>query len=162
MVTVLNEVIWLSVDLVIAVLHWLVDHHWCSSEIPSWGRFSSCLSHLWSHRYSGLSHVRQTLQTVSFVGNARIFITRFSYFGIIWALCPISSPFKADGLLICHGDGLVVMTWPKYRVSDIINNCHLGRAGLGNLSLYKDYLWCRLWVASIIFHSLSSDSWLIN
>lgn len=123
MVTVFNEVIRLSVDLVVAVLHWLVDHHWRSSEISWRGTLSSCLSHLWSHCYGGLSHVRQTLQTVSFIGSARIFITRFSYFGIIWALCSISTPFKADGLLICHGDGLVVITWPKYRVSGIINNC---------------------------------------
>lgn len=38
------------------VLHWLVDHHWCSSEISWRGRVSSCLSHLWGHRYSGVSH----------------------------------------------------------------------------------------------------------
>lgn len=43
----------------VVVFYWLVDHHWCSSEIPRWGSVSSCLSHLWGHRYGGLSHVRK-------------------------------------------------------------------------------------------------------
>lgn len=47
----------------VAVLHWLVDHNRRSSEISWRGNVPSRLSHLWSHRHSGLPHVRQTLQT---------------------------------------------------------------------------------------------------
>lgn len=47
-----------NVNVLVAVLHGLVDHYWCSSDLSSGGRFPSCLSHLWGHSYCGLSHVR--------------------------------------------------------------------------------------------------------
>lgn len=66
--------IWHACWWFVAVLHWLVDHNRRSSEISCWGRLSSCLSHLWSHRYSGLSHVRHTLKTLSVTGNVKVWV----------------------------------------------------------------------------------------
>lgn len=57
----------LTRHVVFAVFHRLVDHHWRSSEISYWGRVSSCISHLWSHRHCGLSHVRQTFPDCSYL-----------------------------------------------------------------------------------------------
>lgn len=88
----------LTVVLVLAVLHWLVDHHRCSSEVSSGGGISSCLSHLWSHRYSGLSHVRHTLQTVSVTGNVRFFITGFGCLLLLNPKPPSSGLFSAYGV----------------------------------------------------------------
>lgn len=107
----------------VAVLHWLVDHNWRSSEISRWSRFSSCLSHLWRHRYSGFPHVRQILQNLSVeLLNIWCFLTKCFIFyelnTISWPLCGVSVRY---GILLrmLVSDQWLVSEWGWSLVWDV-------------------------------------------
>lgn len=125
-----------------------MDHHWCSCEISWTGGVSSRLSHVWSYRYSGLSHVRQV---VSFTSHVCYFsMTKNSPHKYL--IFQEQSP-KLMESLGCHPDGLVATTWPTY-VALVIWRVVRGA------NCYFSQGWCQLLNGAFIFTHISLTAWL--